>query len=162
MHDYQMPDINVILSLIRTSYTRKRYLFSYHYFFKLYFFIIFYLLYFSAYSENDAFVCVILGREIYTVLMLGQSLLWWSLALIAFCLQQFVTCARPPTLKMEFWHWIHSACNNLVNVLSGLEISYIMYSSPFLHSWFLNTYEGRSICNENSPVNPKVLYLHTS
>ena len=75
MHDYQMPDINVILSLIRTSYTRKRYLFSYHYFFKLYFFIIFYLLYFSAYSENDAFVCVILGREIYTVLMLGQSLL---------------------------------------------------------------------------------------
>ena len=24
------------------------------------------------------------------------------------------------------------------------------------------TYEGRSICNENSPVNPTVLYLHTS
>ena len=24
------------------------------------------------------------------------------------------------------------------------------------------TYEGRSICNENSPVYPKVLYLHTS
>ena len=24
------------------------------------------------------------------------------------------------------------------------------------------TYEGRSICNENSPVNPKVLYLRTS
>ena len=23
-------------------------------------------------------------------------------------------------------------------------------------------YEGRSICNENSTVNPKVLYLHTS
>ena len=22
-------------------------------------------------------------------------------------------------------------------------------------------YEGRSICNENSPVYPKVLYLHT-
>ena len=29
---------------------------------------------------------------------------------------------------------------------------------------FLNRlmYEGRSICNENSPVNPKVLYLYTS
>ena len=27
---------------------------------------------------------------------------------------------------------------------------------------FFSTYEGRSICNENSPVNPKVLYLHTS
>ena len=23
-------------------------------------------------------------------------------------------------------------------------------------------YEGRSICNENRPVNPKVLYFHTS
>ena len=23
-------------------------------------------------------------------------------------------------------------------------------------------YEGRSICNENSPVNPNILYLHTS
>ena len=23
-------------------------------------------------------------------------------------------------------------------------------------------YEGRSICNENNPVHPKVLYLHTS
>ena len=23
-------------------------------------------------------------------------------------------------------------------------------------------YKGRSICNENSPVYPKVLYLHTS
>ena len=23
-------------------------------------------------------------------------------------------------------------------------------------------YEGRSICNENSPVSPKVLYLHNS
>ena len=23
-------------------------------------------------------------------------------------------------------------------------------------------YEGRSICNENSPIYPKVLYLHTS
>ena len=26
----------------------------------------------------------------------------------------------------------------------------------------LNKYEGRSICNENSPVYPKVLYLHTT
>ena len=26
----------------------------------------------------------------------------------------------------------------------------------------INEYEGRSICNENSPVYPKVLYLHTS
>ena len=23
-------------------------------------------------------------------------------------------------------------------------------------------YEGRSICNENRPINPKVLYVHTS
>ena len=27
---------------------------------------------------------------------------------------------------------------------------------------YLLSYEGRSICNENSPVYPKVLYLHTS
>ena len=71
IHDYQMPNINVILSLIRTSYTRKRYFFSSYYFFKLYFFIIFYLLYFSAYSENDAFVCLILAHVHYTVPMLG-------------------------------------------------------------------------------------------
>ena len=27
---------------------------------------------------------------------------------------------------------------------------------------YIYIYEGRSICNENSPVYPKVLYLHTS
>ena len=30
------------------------------------------------------------------------------------------------------------------------------------YPYFSAFYEGRSICNENSPVYPKVLYLHTS
>ena len=30
------------------------------------------------------------------------------------------------------------------------------------HLFPMVSYEGRSICNENSPVYPKVLYLHTS
>ena len=29
-------------------------------------------------------------------------------------------------------------------------------------SFYVKIYEGRSICNENSPVYPKVLYVHAS
>ena len=34
--------------------------------------------------------------------------------------------------------------------------------SAMLSNVPMSIYEGRSICNENSPVYPKVLYLHTS
>ena len=39
----------------------------------------------------------------------------------------------------------------------------LLFFLTFVHSYFvLLLYEGRSICNENSLVYPKVLYVHPS
>ena len=81
--------------------------------------------------------------------------------------------------------------NHLINILSSLIVKFSGLGCPsqeilqvkFINCYFreyisfttkmtletgasltytLEAYEGRSICNENRPVNPEVLYLHTS
>ena len=43
-----------------------------------------------------------------------------------------------------------------------MDLGWLLVPDRLNYNQALLTYEGRSICNENSQVNPKVLYLHTS
>ena len=43
-----------------------------------------------------------------------------------------------------------------------LSLSLSLYTARPSFEYYWQVYEGRSICNENSPVYPKVLYLHIS
>ena len=47
-----------------------------------------------------------------------------------------------------------------VNIAGIVANSFIL--TELVDTCFCVLYEGRSICYENSPVYPKILYLHTS
>ena len=85
---------------------------------------------------HSSFAIILMGeRELVALL----SLSFWCLVIVMW-LFLAVPCVRLQFVIVVFPGHTHLL---LLLVLSPL-------------------YEGRSICNENSPVNPKVLYLHTS
>ena len=58
---------------------------------------------------------------------------------------------------------IKSVCKIFDVKVTNTHCCSLAKNDPYVNVLYLYLfYEGRSICNENSPVNPKVLYLHTS
>ena len=56
----------------------------------------------------------------------------------------------------SFLHHVHADFTESMKVVENC-----LKKANGENSFLKRTYEGRSICNENSPVYPKVLYLHT-
>ena len=68
-------------------------------------------------------------------------------------------------LSYRTGHNLLTISNNKTVMMLKQEIEISQYNPHSTKLCFIpncTMYEGRSICNENSPVNPKVLYLHTS